>query len=101
MRWKNSLSCLFSVKSGIRQGGILSPFLFNADCLISTLRLSDLGCHLGNCCVGCIACADDLILLSGSLTQLQMMLQLCDNQAQNVYLIFNLKNLVCLRLALP
>ena len=65
VRWKNSLSCLFSVKSGIRQGGILSPFLFNiyADCLISALRLSDLGCHIGNCYVGCIAYADDLILL--------------------------------------
>jgi len=32
-----------------------------------------------------------LILLSGSLTQLQMMLQLCDDQAQNIDLIFNCK----------
>jgi len=43
VKWKNNLSCLFSVKSGIRQGGILSPLLFNiyADSLISALRLSD------------------------------------------------------------
>ena len=91
--WKNSSSCLFSTRSGIRQGGILSPFLFNIcmDTIISALRSSDFGCHIGGCYIGCIAYADDLILLSGSLTQLQMMLQLCENEAQNMDLIFNCK----------
>jgi len=71
VKQKNNLSCLCSVKSGIRQGGILSSLPFNiyADLLISALRLPDLGCHIGDCYVGCIAYADDLILLSGSLTQ--------------------------------
>jgi len=45
VKWKNNLSCLFSVKSWIRQGGILSPLFLNiyADSLISALRLSALG----------------------------------------------------------
>jgi len=51
------------------------------DTIISALRLSDFGCHIEGCYVGCIAYADDLILLSGSFTQLQMMLQLCENEA--------------------
>ena len=68
MKQKNNLSCLFSVKSGIRQGGILSPLPFNiyADSLISALRLPDLGCHTGDCYVWCIAYADDLMILHNS-----------------------------------
>jgi len=94
-KWKNNLSCLFSVKSGITQGGIY------ADSLISALRLSVLGCHIGDCYVGCIAYTDNLILLSGSLTQLQAMLHMCDRSAQSMDLIINCKkNLVCSKLEL-
>ena len=61
------------VKSGIRQGGILSPLLFNIyiDSLIIGLKSSGLGCHLRGLYVGCIAYADDLLLLSGSVALLQ------------------------------
>jgi len=49
-----------SVRNGIRQGGILSPLLFNIyiDSVIHALRVSDLGCHLVDVYVGCIAYAD-------------------------------------------
>jgi len=96
VRWKNSSSCIFSVRSGIRQGGILSPISFQHLYQyhhFSTYRLSDFECHIGGCYVGCIAYADDPILLPGSLTQLQMMLQLCENEAQNMdlYIVLNCK----------
>jgi len=29
VRWHNSLSDVLRVRSGIRQGGVLSPYLFN------------------------------------------------------------------------
>jgi len=29
VRWNNSLSAMVRVKSGVRQGGVLSPYLFN------------------------------------------------------------------------
>ena len=56
------------VKRGIRQGGILSPIFFYIymDVLLKTLKSSQYGCHLGKTFVGCIAYADDLILLSAS-----------------------------------
>jgi len=79
VKWSGCYSQCSSVKSGIRQGGILSPLLFNIyiDSMISALRLSDLGCHIGDTYIGCIAYADDIILLSASLGNLQKMLDIC------------------------
>jgi len=43
VKWNGSFSSWFCVKSGVRQGGIRSPFLFSfyIDSVISSLRLSD------------------------------------------------------------
>ena len=47
--------------------------LFNIyiDSIICAFRSSDLGCHVGNVYVGCIVYADDIILLSASLVNMQ------------------------------
>jgi len=81
VRWRNCLSEVFVVKSGKRQGGILSPVLFNMyfDTLLCELRRNGEGCYLGRHYAGCIAYADDLILLSASLCNLQSMLDVCHN----------------------
>jgi len=79
------LICI-SVRCGIRQGGILSPLLFNIyiDSLIHALTVSDLGCHLRDVYVGCTAYADDIILLSASLVNLQKMIDICFAQGSNL-----------------
>ena len=48
VKWNNCYSCLMYIRSGIRQGGILSPLLLNIyiNSIICALRSSDLGCHL-------------------------------------------------------
>ena len=68
----------FQCVVGIRQCGlcgILSPVLFNmyADVLINQLCCTGLGCYVGSVAyyVGCIAYADDMILLSSSVKMLQ------------------------------
>ena len=74
-----SYSCPLFVYSGVRQGGILSPLLFNVyvDGILTALRDSKYGCHLRNVYLGCIMYADDLLLLLASVSELQLMLDTC------------------------
>ena len=99
VRWRNCLSEDFVVKSGIGQGGILSPVLFNMyfDTLLCELRRNGEGCYLGRHYVGCIAYADDLILLSASLCNLQSMLDVCHNVGSCLDIVFNSSKYIYLR----
>jgi len=71
------LSEYFVVRQGVRQGGVLSPFLFNVyvDELLNELEMNGIGCHVCNQYFGCIMYADDLLLLSASVSGLQHMLE--------------------------
>ena len=48
VRWNGCFSCIFEIKSGIRQGGINSPGFFNVfiNDLIVKLRYSGYGCYI-------------------------------------------------------
>ena len=48
VRWGGSVSSKFTVSNGVRQGGILSPFLFK-------VYMDDLSVNLKKCPTGCIA----------------------------------------------
>ena len=100
VKWNNCFSRLFPIHSGVRQGGILSPLLFDCylNMLISNLKKSDLGCKLHNCYVGCIMYADDLILLSASILNLQCMLEICSNTGKELGLKFNTLKSNCLHI---
>ena len=80
-----------SVRCGIRQGGILSPLLFNIyiDSVIHALRVYDVGCHFVDVYVDCIAYADDIILLRASLINLQKMIDICSDQGSKLDIQFN------------
>ena len=58
-KWNGCFSHYSCIRSGIRQGGILSLVLFNIyiDSLICALKRSDYGCHMGDVYLGCIAYA--------------------------------------------
>jgi len=66
---------LFSLSTGVRQEGVLSPILFcvYTDGVIQRLKSSKPGCYLGGYCMGCILYADDLVIISPSLCALQRM----------------------------
>jgi len=91
VRWNSYIGAQFKVLSGVRQGGILSPILFNmyVDDLIEALKANGDGCHVRNCYIGCIMYADDLLLLSPSVTGLQRMLDICSAYSVTHKILFN------------
>ena len=86
---------------GVRQGGVLSPSLFNIsiNAIIMNLKLSGHGCHgchINNIFFGCAMYADDLIILSASQSGLQAMLDVCISTCENLSLKFNSKKSCCI-----
>ena len=87
----------FSVTNGVRQGGILSPFLFNVytDGLSTILNQSGRGCHYQGS-VNHLYYADDMVLLSPTPYGLQKLLDICEIYAGNHDILFNTKKTVCM-----
>ena len=93
VRWNGVLSSFFNVYCGVRQGGLLSPLLFNlyVDDLLCELEASKLGCCIKDIYVGCVMYADDILLLSASVVTLQSMLSICSEYGRKHDIIFNCK----------
>ena len=81
VKWNGSLSNIFTVTNGVRQGAVSSPILFSLyiDELFKVLRSSGLGCRLNSQFYGCLGYADDLLLLSASRSGLQSMINKCSD----------------------
>ena len=64
MRWRTAQSASFSVRSGVRQGSVLSPALFNmfVNEFIAKLKNCNAGCVINGLFVGAIMYDDDLII---------------------------------------
>lgn len=98
VKWANSESDPFCVQNGVRQGGNLSPMLFNVyiDTLLCDLRKMKMGCFVGHCAVNVLAYADDLVLLAPTRAGLQALVDVCVNKALSLDIKFNIKKTVCM-----
>ena len=78
-KWCGRYSSWFSVKNGVRQGGVSSGIFFAIyiDNLLSLLRKAKIGCHINGIFYGAMVFADDIFLLSPSRNGLQVMVNLC------------------------
>ena len=99
-RWLSSNSQSLPLCSGVRQGGILSPLLFNlfVDVVLKKLEESKLGCFIKLNCYNSFMYADDLILLSISISDLQSMLNLCASVFNEIDLPINTNKSHCIRI---
>ena len=98
VRWANSESDPFYVRNGVRQGGNLSPMLFNVyiDKLLCDLRRMNVGCYVGKHAVNVLAYADDIVLLAPTRAGLQMLVDACVGKAVPLDIKFNTKKTVCM-----
>ena len=93
VRWAGVLLKQFGVRSGVGEGSIISPLIFSPyiNDIVNLLKSEGYGCYLGNVHVGCLSFADDIMLLSASVRQLQCMLKVCYQYCFKWDLQFNAK----------
>ena len=92
VRYKNLTSYSFALTQGVRQGSILSPYFYNiyTQNLLHNIRSMKLGTLLPDGTdTSIIAFADDLILLSPNLHNLQSMINQCVSYGKKHLINFN------------
>ena len=89
------LSRCFGLIIGVRQGGILSPYLY-IDSVVQTVSDSKFGCYVNGACI--LLYADDILLLSPSVSCLQEHLLLCEQELKWLDMLVNAKKSSCLRI---
>jgi exonuclease III len=93
VKWGNTLSEFFTVCNGVRQGGILSPLLFNVymNDLSTCLNTHNIGCAISGITINHLMYADDLVLLAPSLSGLQKLIKECEDYGRAHDVKFNAK----------
>ena len=91
VRWQETLSERHGISNGVKQGGVLSPWLFTVymDELLQRLSMVDGGCRIGCMYAGALCYADDIVLLAPTSTALDRMLRVVENFATTYKMTFN------------
>ena len=91
IRWGNTFSTSFCLSNSVKQGGIISPVLFNVymDDLSCALNRSNIGARIAGEIVNHLSYADDLCLICLSSAGMQKLLNVCSNYATGYRLLYN------------
>ena len=83
--WAGILSDKFNVTNGVRQGEILSPYLFNLymNDLSDRLLECNTGCMVGDEVINHLMYADDLIVCSPTASGLRQLLNVCSHYGES------------------
>ena len=91
VKWESTWSATFQINFGVRQGSVLAPFLF----AVYLDDLSKLCTPTDSCYI--ILYADDILLLSPSVTHLERLLHRCENELTWLDMNINFQKSGCLR----
>ncbi len=99
VKWGSHLSYFFKLQTGVRQGGVLSPFLFAiyVDDLVKIIKAERIGCIFKFKCCSIFLYADDIILLAPTVYSLQRLVEICERELQNLDMTVNAKKSSCIR----
>ena len=101
IKWGSAISSKINCRNGVKQGGVLSPKLFNVymDELSQRLNKCNVGCKIRDVRCNHLGYADDFCLLANSARALQIMLDICETYAGDHDVIFNEKKTKCMYFA--
>ena len=100
VKWGTVYSAFFALTCGIRQGGVLSPYLFAVfiDGVVQRVQASGIGCYVKFICFNIILYADDILLLAPSVTALQQLLHICETELACLDMVINVGKSACMRI---
>ena len=98
VKWQNTVSSSFSIGNGTRQGGVLSPCLFNSyiSKLIVNIHVISIGCNIGGLFMNILEHADDVVLLAPSWLALQQLIKALEYGAFVIDMQCNANKTVCM-----
>ena len=98
--WNSFYSSQFRLMSGVRQGGVLSPYLFAVfiDDIVDYVSNLNVGCKFRHISTSIVLYADDILLLAPSIHALQALLTACVNKLCYLALEVNVKKSACIRI---
>ena len=79
VRWNYVMSNQFSIKNGVRQGGVTCLFGIYIDGLLDELKYLGIGCYIGQHFCGAAGCVDDIILLCPTSSIMRKLLRCVGN----------------------
>ena len=96
--WNQYKGNYMFLEKGVRQGGILSPFLFKLyiDDLLTRIVEEDIGCKLGILRMNVLAYADDLVLLADTKGNLSCLYKLLIDGLNSLELTMNKTKSKCM-----
>ena len=100
VRWYSANSKYYKINSGVRQGGVLSPYLFAVyiDNLVDRVRNDNVGCIIRQVCASILLYADDIVLIAPSISALQKLVQICEDELCCLDMQINAKKSNCIRI---
>jgi len=92
VKWFNVYSPSFKISFGVRQGSVLSPFLFAVylDDLVDR-RIDGRFCYI-------VLYADDILLISSTVRELQILLNTCERELKWLDMAINVNKSCCMRI---
>lgn len=99
MSWNGHLSASFKTSNGVRQGGILSPYIFSVymDSLTARLNKIKTGLYLNDSIINHLLYADDVVIFSPCLAGFRDLLSVCSDVAEELKIKFNVDKTVCMQ----
>ena len=97
--WNGHFSAFYSLTAGVRQGGVLSPFLFAVfiDGIVDKVQSLNVGCYISTMCCCIFLYADDILLLAPSVSGLQILLNACEEELSALDMYINQRKSMCIR----
>ena len=99
VKWNNYVSAFFNLAAGVRQGGVLSPTLFAIfiNDIVDKVQSANVGCYISTICASIFLYADDILLIAPTVTGLQTLLHVCENELIIIDMQLNVNKSMCMR----